>query len=255
MSVLLYCNQKRSSIQGLEYTFQHPETSYTHTSHTCRSLFLGPFEAARGVQDLAIHRDRHSGHAHAATATAQHYVRILPRTQAQSRQASRTMAVVARTAHSTMEGSCGASTAGRRRPDHKTTIRPLPCDVRPRSRARQPPGRPAKARQRAGHTAAGHHAAAATKCTKCSECSQILQAYGEKWMSASAAGKRRVLGRSNAHLTCTQGTWRPTDVVRATHGRPARLWTDAALLARHRRTEIRRVSLPIASANDSIPCK
>ena len=68
LSVLLYCNQKRSSIQGLEYTFQHPETSYTHTSHTCRSLFLGPFEAARGVQDLAIHRDRHSGHA--ATATA-----------------------------------------------------------------------------------------------------------------------------------------------------------------------------------------
>ena len=113
-------------------------------------------------------------------------------------------------------------TAGQRRPDHKTIIRPLPCHVRPRSRARQPPDRPAKARQRAGHTAAGHHAAAATICTKCSKCSQILQAYGEKWMSASAAGKRRVLGQSNAHLTCTQGTWRPTDVVRATHGQPTR---------------------------------
>ena len=34
----------RSSIQGLEYTFQHPETSstYMYTAHTCRSRFSEP---------------------------------------------------------------------------------------------------------------------------------------------------------------------------------------------------------------------
>ena len=53
----------------------------------------------------------------------------------------------------------------RRGPDHKMTVRPLPSHVRSRSRARQPPHGPAKARQRANHAAADHHAAAVTIST------------------------------------------------------------------------------------------
>ena len=61
-----------SMLQGLEYSFQPPETSFTHTAHTCRSPFLGALYATRGDRGRSRHRNRYNGSA--ATATA--HVRV-----------------------------------------------------------------------------------------------------------------------------------------------------------------------------------
>ena len=78
-----------------------------HTSHTCRSPFLGALSATRGVCSLAIHRDPQSGHA--TTSAAHARVRLVAYIRTQPPSVQGFNPVVANTNHSTMEGSCAAS--------------------------------------------------------------------------------------------------------------------------------------------------
>ena len=71
--------------------------------------------------------------------------------------------------------------------------------------------------RRAGHAAAGRQALAATICQ---QTCRMLESKAEVSLSRSAAVTRKVLPRRGAQQRSRQGEWRPSDIVRATPGRP-----------------------------------